>query len=283
MKQLQAKPRFIPAGRVLDPLVIGRGPKTRPVTGVIPDATGKRPDSELDGADLPDLAVRAASVRGEDHRRRGTPRRDAMGLWQIDEARLLACVATGVADGELSHVGSADACSAAYRNLPGLLRHVERGAPAESFFADVAGDLRGRAERDRVTVDALGTALLVAVIDTGEHRAHVARVGDGAATLLRDGLWTPCLPEAAGAASSATLPGDAASVETATVDLRRGDMLLLCTGGLARPLRGEQVSDQVSAWWTQPTTPSLPEFFWQLSFRAESHEDDRTAVCAWRL
>ncbi|MEV7008586.1 protein phosphatase 2C domain-containing protein [Streptosporangium sp. NPDC051022] len=281
MKQLHAKPRFIPSGRVLDPLIIGDEPMTRPVTGAIPDVTGKRPDSELDGADLPGLVVRAASVRGDAHRRRGTPRQDSMGLWQIDDTRLLACAAGGVADAELSHVGSAEACTAARRALAGLLRHVERGAPVKHFFEDVADDLRGRAERDRVPVEALRTTLLTAIIDIGEQCAHVARIGDGGAMILRGGDWSPCLPEETGTPHA--LPGDTGHLETATVDLGEGDMLLLCTGGLAGPMRGGQVSDQASAWWAQATAPSLPEFFWQLSFRAESYDADRTAICAWRL
>ncbi|MFF4986626.1 protein phosphatase 2C domain-containing protein [Streptosporangium saharense] len=276
MKRLQAKPRFIPAGRVLDPLVIGGRPMARPVTGAVPDAVGKRPDSELDGADLPELAVRAASVRGEANRRDGAPRRDAMGLWQIDGSRLLACAAGGLAEGELSHVGAAEACASARRNLLGLLRHAEDGAPAEDFFAAVARDLTERAERTGVPADALRTTLLAAIIDTAEHRVHVAGVGDGMAALLREGSWTPFLPGGNGA-----LPGDG-GVKTAMVDLLRGDTLLLCTGGLARAMGDEEVSEQVSAWWSQPSVPSLPEFFWQLSFRDESHADDHTAICAWR-
>jgi hypothetical protein len=69
----------------------------------------------------------------------------------------------------------------------------------------------------------------------------------------------------------------------AVVDLHPGDMLLLCSDGLAKPMRGEAVSGQLSAWWSSPARPSLPEFFWQLSFRARSHDDDRTAVCIWRV
>ncbi|MER7209749.1 protein phosphatase 2C domain-containing protein [Streptosporangium sp. NPDC000239] len=281
MKRLQAKPRFVPAGRVLDPLVIGGRPMARPVTGAVPDAIGKRPDSELDGADLPELSVRAASVRGEANRRDGAPRRDAMGLWQIDGSRLLACAAGGLADAELSHVGAAEACASARRNLLGLLRHAEDGAPVEDFFAAVTRDLAERAERTGVPAAALRTTLLAAIIDTAEHRVHVARTGDGTASLLREGHWSPVLPAGDGARTPDALPGDGPS-GTAMADLLRDDMLLLCTGGLARPMGEEEVSEQVSAWWSQPSVPSLPEFFWQLSFRDESHEDDRTAVCAWR-
>ncbi|MGW4425703.1 protein phosphatase 2C domain-containing protein [Streptosporangium sp. NPDC004631] len=283
MKRLQARSRFSPAARILDPLVIGHVPTPRPAPDTIPDVTGKRPDSELDGADLPGLAVRAGSVRGEAHRRRGTPRQDAMGMWQIDGSRLLACVAGGAGGGELSHVGSAEACSAAYGNLADLLDHVEHGTPPAYFFEDVADDLHRRAERDRVSVDTLRTTLLASVIDIGARRAHVTRVGDGTAMLLRRGRWTPCFAEGPDAPAPGTLPRDADRAQTATVDLQQGDMLLLCTGGLARPMRGEQVSDQMSAWWAQPAAPSLPEFYWQLSFRAESHDGDRTAICGWML
>ncbi|GHE43766.1 hypothetical protein GCM10017673_52380 [Streptosporangium violaceochromogenes] len=280
VKRLQAGPRPTPGARILDPLVIGTVSAPFPVPGVIPDAPGRRPDSEVDGADLPGLTVRAASVRGDLHRRRGVPRRDAMGLWRLGGSRLLACVAGGV-DGERSHVGAAEACSAVHGNRVDLLDHVERGAPATYFFEDVADDLRRRAEHDRVAVDALRTTLLAAVVDPGGRRAHLTRVGDATAALLRQGEWIPCFPSAADTPAPPSLPRDTGRAETSAVELRRGDMLLLCTAGLAAPMRAERVGEQMSAWWAQRAAPSLPEFFWQLSFRIEAHGGDRTAICGW--
>jgi hypothetical protein len=84
-------------------------------------------------------------------------------------------------------------------------------------------------------------------------------------------------------ASSATraLPHDIEHVEVGYADLYPGDMLLLCTDGLAKPMRGPRVSTQLASWWSLP--PSLPEFFWQMSFRVKTHDDDRTSVCIWRI
>ena len=58
-------------------------------------------------------------------------------------------------------------------------------------------------------------------------------------------------------------------------------MLMLCSDGLSGPMdNNESVRDQLADWWGgQP--PSLPEFYWQMSFRAQTYGDDRSAVCVW--
>ncbi|MFJ2033732.1 protein phosphatase 2C domain-containing protein [Streptosporangium sp. NPDC087985] len=292
MEQFQKSRPVAPVPGIPEPLVIGRRPMLGSIPGPLPTVRESPPDSVLDGAALPGLVVRAASVRGDAHRYYGTPRQDAMGLWQVNESQLLACVADGLSSKEMSHLGAIGACNAARNNLTDFFEHADVTTAAEHFVENIADDLNVRAAHGGFMVDALSTTFLAAVIDhsaeTSRTRARVLRVGDSTAMLLHRGVWVPCFPEENGqeVSSSAThaLPGGTRHVEVAVHDLEPGDMLLLCTDGLATPMtQNRQVGDQLSAWWSQPEPPSLPEFFWQFSFRAKSYDDDRTAICVWRV
>ncbi|WP_248965317.1 protein phosphatase 2C domain-containing protein [Sphaerisporangium perillae] len=274
-----------------DPLVIGRRPMVRPALTGLPDVVARRPDSELDGANLPGLVVRGASIRGELHQHLGQTRQDAMGFWQLDETRLLACVADGLGSKALSHIGAAEACASAHCNVEDLFEPITWDLRPEAYFENIADDLAKRAESglDGQPVPAveLSTTLVVALVDTAQRQATLMRVGDSEALRLREGEWEACFPqkveESVSSSRTHSLPRDTGRVETEVVDLRVGDMLLLCTDGLARPMASDEVQAQLAAWWGQPAAPSLPTFFWQMRFRAKSHDDDRTAICVWMV
>ncbi|WP_182908088.1 PP2C family serine/threonine-protein phosphatase [Microbispora sp. H13382] len=270
------------------PLVIGREPRVISQPGLLPAV--RRPDTEIDGAALPGLEVRAASIRGDAHRYFGTVRQDAMGLWHDGDRTLLACVADGLGSKEGSHVGAATACEVAQAYLSALPIDPDYVKDARDFVDGVAGEIRNRAAERGLPPDELSTTFLAArvqeVPEASLHRAVLVRVGDCMAWYLHRGVWTSCFGEEdadTGVATSAThaLPHDIEHVEVGYADLYPGDLLLLCTDGLAKPMRGPQVSSQLASWWSRP--PSLPEFFWQMSFRAKTHDDDRTAVCIWRV
>lgn len=283
------------AAGIPEPLVIGRTPRLRSEPGALPEVQEHVPDTELDGAALPGLVVRAASVRGDAHRYYGTPRQDAMALWHDGNGRLLACVADGLGSKPRSHLGAATACAVAPGNLPHFLAHGEPQTAARCFIENIADGLRARAgDEAEVTPDDLSTTFLTAIVeeltDRPGHRAVIIRVGDCAAWLLHKGRWFPCFGgdgpgtgEEIATPVTRALPRDVEHVEVATADLYPGDMLLLCTDGLARPLQVPEVGARLAAWWSRPEPPSLPEFFWQLSFRARTYDDDRTAVCLWRV
>ncbi|MEU6372016.1 protein phosphatase 2C domain-containing protein [Streptomyces sp. NPDC046909] len=63
---------------------------------------------------------------------------------------------------------------------------------------------------------------------------------------------------------------------------RPGDTLLMCSGGLAEPLRGEpELSEYLTGRWTGPTPPGLAAFLADTQVRVKGYADDRTAAAVW--
>ncbi|MFF5301298.1 protein phosphatase 2C domain-containing protein [Streptomyces sp. NPDC013161] len=63
---------------------------------------------------------------------------------------------------------------------------------------------------------------------------------------------------------------------------RPGDTLLMCTGGLAEPLRGEpELSAHLAGRWSGATPPGLAAFLADTQVRVKGYADDRTAAAVW--
>ncbi|CAL9382985.1 hypothetical protein SUDANB6_01100 [Streptomyces sp. enrichment culture] len=63
---------------------------------------------------------------------------------------------------------------------------------------------------------------------------------------------------------------------------RPGDVLLMCTAGLAEPLRGEaELREHLARRWSGPTAPGLVAFHADARVRAKGYADDRTAAAVW--
>ncbi|WP_327352496.1 protein phosphatase 2C domain-containing protein [Streptomyces sp. NBC_01304] len=63
---------------------------------------------------------------------------------------------------------------------------------------------------------------------------------------------------------------------------RPGDTLLLCTGGLAEPLRGEpELAGHLRQRWTEAEPPGLTAFLADTQLRVKGYADDRTACAIW--
>ncbi|MFF3349780.1 PP2C family serine/threonine-protein phosphatase [Streptomyces sp. NPDC002779] len=63
---------------------------------------------------------------------------------------------------------------------------------------------------------------------------------------------------------------------------RPGDTLLMCTGGLAEPLRGEaDLVRHLTDRWSAPTPPGLAAFLADTQVRVKGYADDRTAAAVW--
>ncbi|MFF7142183.1 protein phosphatase 2C domain-containing protein [Streptomyces nodosus] len=103
------------------------------------------------------------------------------------------------------------------------------------------------------------------------------------------GIITPPGPDTAASRSSAPSPRGGGPVESARDPFRfrasiarPGDTLLLCTGGLADPLRAEPgVAEHLRDRWSTGEPPGLAAFLADIRVRAEGCTDDRTAVAVW--
>ncbi|MCT9079561.1 protein phosphatase 2C domain-containing protein [Streptomyces fulvoviolaceus] len=63
---------------------------------------------------------------------------------------------------------------------------------------------------------------------------------------------------------------------------RPGDTLLMCTGGLAEPLRGEpDLCRYLTGRWSEPAPPGLAAFLADTQTRVKGYADDRTAAAVW--
>ncbi|MEV7858480.1 protein phosphatase 2C domain-containing protein [Streptomyces hirsutus] len=139
-------------------------------------------------------------------------------------------------------------------------------------------------------------------------------VGDGGLFRLRDGAWQDIEPKAAEARGGAVLgfgspPSETPEGDRLTMDLgiptppspyepapepprepfrfrtsvaRRGDTLLLCSPGLADPLRGEdELGAHLATRWSRPEPPGLAAFLADIQVRVKGYADDRTAAAVW--
>jgi serine/threonine protein phosphatase PrpC len=63
---------------------------------------------------------------------------------------------------------------------------------------------------------------------------------------------------------------------------RPGDTLLLCTNGLADPLRGEpELAAHLLRRWSGSGPPGLADFLADTQVRVKGYADDRTAAAVW--
>ncbi|MEU9097645.1 protein phosphatase 2C domain-containing protein [Streptomyces sp. NPDC048361] len=142
-------------------------------------------------------------------------------------------------------------------------------------------------------------------------------VGHGGLFRLRGGVWQdiePVVPEPGavpgapvvgfGSAPAETPQGDRLTMDLNTVEparpyigppappgepfrfrasvARPGDTLLLCSAGLAEPLRGESaLGKELAERWARPEPPGLAEYLADLQLRVKGYADDRTAVAVW--
>ncbi|WP_405754245.1 protein phosphatase 2C domain-containing protein [Streptomyces sp. NBC_01020] len=251
-------------------------------------------DTVIDGACYGSYTVRATSVRGDSARYRGEPRRDSLLTARFgsgDSALVLVAVASGARASEGAHLAAADAC----RWIGGAVGR-SRLRLAEDIRAGRRGDLKSGLHRLtgrgfgklRARAVELGlepheyTASLRCLLLTGDPECRTRvffGVGDGGLFRLRDGAWQDLEPAAH--PGTPQLPPTEPFRFRASV-ARPGDTLLLCSAGLAEPLRGEPaLSDELAARWAPPEPPGLAEFLADAQVRVKGYADDRTAAAVW--
>ncbi|MFE4515865.1 hypothetical protein ACFRMQ_16935 [Kitasatospora sp. NPDC056783] len=270
------------------------------------------PDTVLEGAQYGASVLRAASVRGDSARYRGEPRRDALLVTRFGEGAdglLLAVLGGldrtgGAEDGtvtpEAVAAATGEAChqlaAAIGRSRAGLAADLRDGARdrlrygLQRLATGAAAPLRALApgkEGDGTPSPASLHCLLVSLDPEAGYRAAFG-VGPGGLYLLRSGHWIDAYaarllhhPDGQPPVSDAPVPGPR-PFRFRLVPATPGDILLLCTPGLARPVADEPaVAHFLSTHWAHPHPPGTVDFLRQVQVRAKGYADDRTAVGVW--
>ncbi|MFI6810074.1 protein phosphatase 2C domain-containing protein [Streptomyces luteogriseus] len=178
------------------------------------------------------------------------------------------------------------------------------------------GKLRASAHEQGVDPGEYAASLrcLLLSADPGCRTRVFFGVGPGGLFRLREGEWQDIEPQVAdikgepvlgyGSPPSETLEGDRLTMDLGiptppspyepapepprepfrfrTSVARPGDTLLMCSGGLAEPLRGEpELGEYLAERWSRPEPPGLAAFLADSQVRVKGYADDRTAAAVW--
>ncbi|MFE2110513.1 protein phosphatase 2C domain-containing protein, partial [Kitasatospora sp. NPDC059463] len=291
-----------------------RPPTYGPEPTALPEADpgslgGVVADTVLEGAQYATTTLRAVSVRGDSARYRGEPRRDALLVTRFGEGTdglLLAVLGgfdhAGPAAGEVA-TAAAEAC----RQLAGAVGRSRQGLAAD--LRDGARD-RLRYGLQRLALSAVAPlralvpepapdgddaepspaslhCLLVSLDPAAGYRAAFG-VGPGGLFLLRSGHWIDAYaarllhqPDGQPPVPETPAPGPR-PFRFRMVPATPGDILLLCTPGLSRPVTDEPaVAHFLASHWAHPHPPGTVDFLRQVQVRAKGYTEDRTAAAIW--
>ncbi|XQE84070.1 protein phosphatase 2C domain-containing protein [Streptomyces microflavus] len=239
-----------------------------------------------------------------------------------ESALVLVAVAGGVRAGEGSHPAAADACrwigGAVARSHARLSEDIRAGRRADlksglhRLTDRTYGKLRARAAELGLEPGEYTTSLrcLLLSADPACRTRVFFGVGSGGLFRLRDGLWQdlePTMPEvtSAGGGSEESPDGDRLTMDLQITTppspysdgpapppaevfrfrasvARPGDTLLLCSNGLAEPMRGEpELPAELAERWGAPGPPGLPAFLADTQLRIKGYADDRTCAAVW--
>ncbi|MEU1100980.1 protein phosphatase 2C domain-containing protein [Streptomyces tibetensis] len=178
------------------------------------------------------------------------------------------------------------------------------------------GKLRASASEQGVDPGEYAASLrcLLLSADPGCRTRVFFGVGPGGLFRLREGEWQDIEPQVAevkgdpvvgfGSPPSETPEGDRLTMDLGiptppspyepapepprepfrfrTSVARPGDTLLMCSGGLADPLRGEpELGEYLAERWSRPDPPGLAAFLADSQVRVKGYADDRTAAAVW--
>ncbi len=129
--------------------------------------------------------------------------------------------------------------------------------------------------------------LLMSTDPAATHRVAFG-TGPGGLYLLRSGHWIDAYaarllhhPDGQPPLPPAALPAPR-PFRFRLVPATSGDILLLCTPGLADPIAEEPaVAHFLSSHWAHPHPPGTVDFLRQIQVRAKGYADDRTAAAVW--
>jgi serine/threonine protein phosphatase PrpC len=295
-------PEPVEPAAIPDPgrLIVGVGAhelEPRPVDTRRSAQPAYRSDAVLDGFGNAHWTVRAASVRGDDHREGGIPRQDDFALGQHPRSgTLVLAVADGVSAAAESHHAALHVTRRAVDLLLGqvgsrsgldLDKVVEHCAYVPMALTMQLWGLR---EPDaELAVRQLSCTLTLVVVrpEEGHLLATSVTVGDGAVGIL-SGEGISMLQGGkrgtGGISSSAVLalPRRPELIEITTAAVSPGEVLLVGTDGIWDPLGSghNQVGDMFRE-TLLPGPPSLMQFGRVTDFSRETWDDDRTLIAIW--
>ncbi|MEU8969365.1 protein phosphatase 2C domain-containing protein [Streptomyces monashensis] len=237
-----------------------------------------------------------------------------------ERALVLVAMATGARATPGAHLAAAEACRgigrAVGRSHAGLvedIRAARRGELKSGLhrLADrTLGRLRASAAEQGVDPGEY-TASLRCLLLPGDPDCRTRvffGVGDGGLFRLRDGAWQDIEPQLAPdddtAAAPLTSEGDRFTLDLGIPTppspyepapepprepfrfraalARPGDALVMCSAGLAEPLRGEPaLGAYLARRWSGRTPPGLAAFLADTQVRVKGYADDRTAAAVW--
>ncbi|MFJ5882040.1 hypothetical protein [Kitasatospora cineracea] len=280
------------------------------------------PDTAIDGAGFAGTTLRAVSIRGDSARYRGEPRTDALltvRFGEGEEALVLAVLAAPArrANAQWGSVAAAEAArqlaAAIGRSRAELAADLRAGARdrlrygLQRIALQAAVQLRSAAEQAAQDEDRDGTrdgdgggptglppeetaslhCLLMSADPAATHRAAFG-TGPGGLYLLRSGHWIDAYaarllhhPDGQPPLPPASMPAPR-PFRFRLVPATSGDILLLCTPGLAAPIAEEPaVAHFLSSHWAHPHPPGTVDFLRQIQVRAKGYADDRSAAAVW--
>ncbi|MFD4130808.1 protein phosphatase 2C domain-containing protein [Streptomyces goshikiensis] len=298
----EPSPAPAPAGRRPEVRHLGdRAPTYAAEPGSLPvadpaDLDRLVPDTVLEGARHGTYTLRAASVRGDSARYRGEARRDFLLTARFgtgDDALVLVALAGGDRAAPGAREAAAEMC---HRVATAIGRSQERlAADIRSGRRDALrsglqrltdrgyGQLRARAAELGLAEEDYTAGLRGLLLPVDPECKTRVCFGTGAGGLfrLRAGQWQDLEPGPDPREPAAEDPAAGGFRFRASV-ARPGDTLLLCSGGLADPMREDALLPKaLAARWAEPEPPGLAAFLADTQLRLKGYADDRTAAAVW--
>ncbi|MGW5045259.1 protein phosphatase 2C domain-containing protein [Streptomyces griseoluteus] len=307
---------FTPAPPPTPDYVGSRPPTYAPEPTALPSADPEDlgelvPDTVLEGARYGAYTLRAVSLRGDSARYRGEARRDALLVARFgagEQALVLVAMATGARAAPGAHRAAAEACRWIGQAV---------GRSHERLVEDLRAGRRGdlKSGLNRLTDRTLGKLRAASGEPTAGLRCLLlpadpecrTRVffgaGEGGLFRLRDGEWRSIEPASPAVPGEGTPDGDRFTMDLGipvppspyepaepallpfrfrAAIARPGDVLMMCTSGLADPLRGEaSLRAFLGRRWSRAAAPGLAGFLADVRTRVKGYADDRTAAAVW--
>lgn len=280
------------------PIVVGK-----PVPSfetIPPRGLSYRPDTVCDGWQTGKMALRLASVRGNQHRYEGRPREDdAAAAWDQDTGTVVFAVADGVSSARQPHIGSQLACRSAVDEMLAQVRGDGAGYVADwdKLLSTVHWQLVEQARRilhrpdagQEETAGLLATTLVAGTATPTDHGVfvHLISIGDsGAWQIKHDRFYRLTGGKAAGADGvySSTvdpLPFLPGVIRPLSFALEQRTVLLIGTDGFGDPL-GDGTGAVAQHFYYGLLRPAPPlGFAHLLDFSRETYDDDRTLIALW--